>query len=109
MTNYELAAKYGKEMELYGKSLYWSSPRQCPDTTSKLLKDPDFLALSKADRETILQYGTQCKRFGMGCYQDHGPNANLYHQYYGRGGMPNPFSIISKNITGRQSSNVDSL
>lgn len=85
---YDLAEKYGYEMELHGKSLYWTSPRECEDTTPELKGKASFKGLSYEDQRKILDYGSLRKRWGMGCYQEHGPNAEMYSR-----GIPpkNPF------------------
>lgn len=93
---HKLAAEYGNEMRLYGMSLEWTSPRECPDTTGKLTSNPEFKKLDKEMQEKLLQYGTLCKRYGMGCYQENSPNAELYFKYYGNGGIPNPFKLTKK-------------
>ena len=72
MTLYEMASKYGREIELYGKSLYWSSPKTYPNTTEDLVTSKEFKALSEDEKYTILSYGSQRKRYGIGCYQERG-------------------------------------
>lgn len=86
-----LAAAYGYDMKLHGKSMYWTSPRECPDTTSDLEASATFQALSSDDKRAILSYGHLMKRFGMGCYQERGANAELYNKYAGSD-PPNPFN-----------------
>ena len=92
MTLYEMASKYGREMELYGKSLYWSSPKTYPNTTEDLVTSKEFKALSEDEKYTILSYGSQRKRYGIGCYQERGGAQELYDRYCGIGGIPNPYS-----------------
>lgn len=94
---YELAEQYGYEMELYGKSLYWTSPRVCEDTTPELKENPLFKGLSYEDQQSILAYGNLRKRWGMGCYQENGANAEMYSK-----GIPpkNPFESKPKDIEG---------
>lgn len=87
-----LADAYGNDMKLHGKSMYWSSPKECPDTTRDLEKSPLFQSLSKEEKDTILNHGHMMKRFGMGCYQERGANADLYDRYVGTDGPPNPFN-----------------
>ena len=88
---YEIANEYGREMILYGKSLYWTSPRVVENPTPKLIASEDFKSLSKEDQQTVLNYGQTCKQYGMGCYQERGYCADLYHQLYMQGGPKNPF------------------
>lgn len=85
---YALAEKYGNEMELYGKSLYWTSPRVCNDTTTDLKGNVLFQELSYAEQKMILDYGYLRQKWGMGCYQEKGFNAEMYSR-----GIPpkNPF------------------
>lgn len=93
----KLADAYGQDMKLYGKSMYWSSPRECPDTTRDLEKSPLFQSLSPAEKSTLLEHGHTMKRFGMGCYQERGANADLYDRYVGTDGPPNPFNKQKKD------------
>ena len=86
-----LADAYGYDMMLHGKSLYWTSPRSCPDTTADLQRSKMYQALSSEDQQGLLSYGNLMKRFGMGCYQEKGACADLYDRYGGKN-PPNPFS-----------------
>ena len=99
MANYQgftdiekLADAYGYDMMLYGKSLYWSSPRKCEDTTNDLQACDLYKKLTDDQKETLLEYGAEMKRFGMGCYQERGYCAELYEKYAFKGGVPNPFA-----------------
>lgn len=92
----KLADAYGYDMMLHGKSMYWSSPRECPDTTDDLRACKLYGSLSSEDKSTLLNYGSQMKRYGMGCYQERGACADLYDRYVGRGGVPNPFEGRAK-------------
>ena len=87
----DLADAYGYDMKLHGKSLYWSSPKECPDTTRDLEECPLFKNLSQAEKEALIGHGHTMKRFGMGCYQERGANADLYDKYYLTDGPLNPF------------------
>ena len=87
-----LANAYGYDMKLYGKSLYWSSPRKCEDTTADLKSSETFKNLSRGEQQQILDYGHLCYRFGMGCYQERGANVELYDRYVFSDGPPNPFA-----------------
>ena len=86
-----LADAYGYDMMLHGKSLYWSSQRSCPDTTGDLLRSEYYQGLSQEDKSDLLSYGNLMKRFGMGCYQERGANADLYDRYSGKA-PANPFA-----------------
>ena len=99
MANYDsynsaesLADAYGYDMKLYGKSLYWSSPKQCSDTTEDLKRSETFKKLSLGEQNQILDYGYLCYRFGKGCYQERGANVEIYDRYVFSGGPPNPFA-----------------
>lgn len=88
----KLAEAYGYDMMLHGKSMYWSSPRECPDTTPDLQRCGLYSKLSSVEQSQMLEYGHEMKRFGMGCYQERGACADLYDRYVFRGGIPNPFA-----------------
>ena len=88
---YEIAEEYGNDMRVYGMSLYWSSPREVNDPTPALLSNPDFQNLSKEDQKKVLDFGRLCKQYGMGCYQERGFCAELYHDLSMKGGPKNPF------------------
>lgn len=100
-----LADAYGYDMMLHGKSMYWSSPRSCPDTTADLMRSAYYQSLPQKDQSELLSYGNLMKRFGMGCYQERGANADLYNRYGGKN-PPNPFvgrvSTQESESAGRQ-------
>lgn len=68
--------------------MYLTSSRECPGVIPELKGRARFQELSYEDQKKILDYGSLRKRWGMGCYQENGTNAEMYSR-----GIPtkNPF------------------
>ena len=95
MTNYELAEWYGNDMKRYGMSHY-NDRIYSSDPTPKLYSMKEFDALTKEEKDKLLEYGNNMLKFGMGMYADHGSCAEYYNRC---GGQPpkNPFDREKAN------------